>query len=106
MAIATCVFNTSQTSVELVPAQAGRQIRILRVLGTTWATLKYTLLASPGAGETALLAPLHVSNRGLDLLLGRKYALTTERGQALGFSAVFQGTATESSLIVWYELVP
>jgi hypothetical protein len=106
MAVVSCNFAAAQASIELVPAQAGRQIRVLRVVGTTWAALKFTLLAAPGAGEAALHAPLHVSTRGLELLLGRKYALATERGQALGFTAVFQGTPADSSLLVWYELVP
>ena len=105
MTLASCSYNAVQVNTVLVPAQAGKIIRVARILVTTWSSMKVTLLSDPGADPVVLTPPLHVSSVGLNLHLGRGLALTTARGKALGFHASFQLSAAEFSLMVWYEVV-
>jgi len=105
MTLAVYSFNTVQANTVLVPAQAGKIIRVARIQATTWASLRVIFLSDPGPDPVALSPPLHVSGTGLNLNLGRSLALTTGRGKALGFSASFQMSPAESSLMVWYEVV-
>lgn len=105
MAYVELSFNAPQASVMLLPPVPGRAYRVLRVLVTSWGTIKLQLLSNPGAAESGLLPPLHNGNRVLDLTLGRRFAVSTPPGASLGVSATFQGAPGESSLAVWYDLV-
>ena len=106
MALALGTYNSVQVNTELVPAQPDKIIRVLKLIITTWGSVKVTFLSDPGADPVALTPPLHTSGgTGLSLHLGRRFAMVTERGKALGFTSAFQLTAVEYSIAVWYELV-
>ncbi len=105
MTLAYGTFNSVQVNTVLVPAQAGKVIRVAKILVTTWASLKVNFVSDPGADPLNLTPAWQVSGAGLNLQLGRSYALATERGKALGFSAAFQLSSGEYSVAVWYEVV-
>ncbi|GEM_PF-1773603 len=106
MAMAYGTYSSAQTNMELVPAQPGKIIRVVRLLFTTWGSLKVMLVSDPGPDPVVLLPFTHVSaGTGLHLHLGRAGALTTGRGKALGFSSAYQVTASEYSITLWYEVV-
>ena len=106
MALAFATYGTVQINTELVPAQPGKIIRVLKLVITTWGSLRVTLLSDPGADPINLTPALHANaGPGLSLQLGRRFAVATERGMALGFSAAFQSSAAEYSIAVWYEVV-
>ena len=106
MALAFGTYSTVQVNTELVPAQPDKIIRVVKVMLTTWGSVKITLVSDPGPDPVSLAPPLHTSGGpGIRLHLGRKFALSTGRGKALGFSASFQVGSAEYSLAVWYEVV-
>jgi hypothetical protein len=106
MALAFCTYGTVQINTELVPAQPGKIIRILKLVITTWEDLKVTLVSDPESDPQDLTPALHAgAGSGFSLQLGRRFALATGRGKALGFSAAFQMASAEYSIAVWYEVV-
>lgn len=106
MTLAFGTYSTTQDNVTLVPAEAGRIIRVLEVAITTWTDVKVTLLSDPGPSPTQLTPALHACRGGPVVLRpGRRLALATARGRALGLSAFFRSTADEFSVAVWYEVV-
>jgi hypothetical protein len=73
---------------------------------TTWGAVKVSLVSDPESEPLNLMPPLHTSaGPGVTLHLGRRFALATGRGKALGFTAAFQTTSAEYSIAVWYEVV-
>jgi hypothetical protein len=106
MTLVFASYSTVQSNTVLVPAQAGKIIRVVKLAVTTWATMKVILLSDPGPDPLSLTPPLHVGS-GVPLLmhLGRSLALATGREKALGMTAVFQSVPAEFSIAVWYELV-
>lgn len=106
MALAYGSYSSVQINTELVPAQPGKIIRVLKLVITTWGDLKVTLVSDSESDPQNLTPALHTSaGRGINLQLGRRFALATARGKALGFSAAFQVTSAEYSIAVWYEVV-
>jgi hypothetical protein len=106
MAVAYGSWMTAQSGAVLVPAQAGKIIRVLKLVMTTWVGVKYMVQSDPGPDPLNLTPPLLVgAGCSLVLRLGRGLALATQRGKALGVSTTFSGSAGEHSLTVWYELV-
>jgi hypothetical protein len=106
MAIANGSWISAQGGAVLVPAQAGKIIRVVRIVVTTWATVKVQLQSDPGPDPLNLTAPLHVgAGHPLVLRLGRGGALTTERGKAFGMASAFQSGSAEYSVVVWYDVV-
>jgi hypothetical protein len=106
MALAFGTFGTVQINRELVPAQPDKIIRVLKLMITTWASVKVTLVSDPESDPLDLHPPLHIGvGSGMVVPLGRRFALVTGRGKALGFSASFQAGAGEYSVTVWYEVV-
>ena len=106
MAIANGSWISAQSGAVLVPAQAGKIIRVVRVVITSWATVKVQLQSDPGPDPLNLTAPLHVGvGHPLVLRLGRGGALTAQRGKAFGIASAFQGGTAEYSVVVWYDVV-
>jgi hypothetical protein len=105
MTLAYGSYNNVQINTVIVPAEPGKIIRVAKVVVTTWASMKVTFVSDPGPDPLNLTPPLHVSGAGLNLHLGRSYALATGRGKALGFTAAFQLSSAEYGLSVWYEMV-
>lgn len=105
MTLAFGTFNNVQINTVLVAAQPGKIIRVAKILVTTWASMKVSFVSDPGADPLYLTPPMQVSGAGLNLQLGRSYALATGRGKALGFTASFQLSSAEYSIAVWYEVV-
>ena len=106
MALAYGTYGTVQINTELVPAQPGKIIRVLKLMITTWGALKVSFVSDPESDPLSLMPPLHTSaGPGIALQLGRRFALATGRGKALGFTAAFQLASAEYSIAVWYEVV-
>ncbi len=107
MAVTFATYTEAQTDTELVAAQPGKLIRVLKLLVTSWGNVKITLLSDPAGAPTVALTPeLHAtSGKPVVLCLGRRYALATQLGKALGITTAFQVGATDHSVIVWYEVV-
>lgn len=106
MALAYQRFTTAQTDAQLIAAEPGKTIRIVKLLVTTWANLKLTLLSDPGPQEVGLMAPVHVSTSAPLLLhLGRNGAVAAQPGKAVGITAAFAGSSGEYSIHIWYEVV-
>jgi hypothetical protein len=105
MTAAFGTYATAQVNTVIVPPQAGKIIRVVRILITTFAGIKVTFLSDPGPDPVTLLPLMHSSTAGLQLHLGRSCALATGRGKALGFRSVFQLASGEYSIVVWYEAV-
>jgi hypothetical protein len=83
-------YITAQANTVIVPAQAGKIIRVVKIVVTTYASVKVAFLSDPGADPVSLTPSLHVSTQGMYLHLGRSCALATGRGKALGFNASYQ----------------
>jgi hypothetical protein len=99
-------WGTAQNGLVLVPAQAGKIIRVVRVLCTAWVGIKAQLQSDPGPDPLNLTPSLHIGpEASLVLPLGRSGAVATQRGKALGVSTAFQSGAGEHSVMVWYEVV-
>lgn len=106
MAFAFGMYSEAQPGALLVPAQAGRIIRVLKLVLTTWGTSKFTLLSDPTGASVPLGPPWYLTaGAPLVIRLGRSFALATERGRALGIMTVFQMGPAEHSVSVWYEVV-
>jgi len=107
MMVAYGYYNAAQTNTELVAAEAGKIIRVQRILLTAWGDVKVTLISDPGgAGSTNLLPPLHLASGSvLTLPLGPRSALVTGRGKSLGVTTAFKVMAAEHSVVVWYDVV-
>lgn len=106
MTLAYGTYSTAQTNRELVPAQVGKVIRVVRLLVTTWASMKITLLSDPGPDPLNLTPPMHVGvGSPFVLALGRNFAVATARDKALGITTAFQSVSGEYSVAVWYEVV-
>ena len=105
MTVAFGTYNTAQANTVLIPAQAGKIIRIVKIVLTTFAGMKVAFLSDPAADPVSLTPVLHTSTAGLHLHLGRSCALATGRGKALGFNATYQLAGGEYSIAVWYEVV-
>lgn len=100
-------YVAAQTNTQLVAAQPGKIIRVLSVLLTGYGGMSVKLISDPGGGSaTDVSPPMHFGGtEPLPLRLGRRFALTTERGKALGFTSAFQSAPAEYSLTIWYEVV-
>ncbi len=105
MTVAYGTYSTAQVNTVLIPAQAGKIIRVVKIMLTTFAGIKVTFLSDPGPDPVGLLPPIHASTAGLQVRLGRGCAVATGRGKALGFSSNYQLGSGEYSLAVWYEVV-
>lgn len=107
MAFAGMGFASSQSATVLVPAEPDQRIRITRLVITTGGEGNFSLLSDPGGPDVRTVVPsLYLAAGGaLDLPLGREFALSTDRGKALGLSSQITGTNTKHSVLVWYELV-
>lgn len=105
MAIVFGSYTGTQVNTELVPAQPGRIIRVVKLLVSGWTALRLQLLADPGGEAAPLLPQMHIGPGGLVLGLGRHCAVSTGPGQGLGFTATFQGAAASFGVAVWYEVV-
>jgi hypothetical protein len=106
MTFVSGTFSTAQTNAEVVAGQPGMIIRIIKIAFGSWAGVKLTLISSPGSDPVAMTPPLYIAGgRTLVLPLGRALALATDAGKGLGVTTVFQSTAAEHSVMIWYELV-
>jgi hypothetical protein len=106
MTLAFGAYGTSQTNTILIPAEAGRVIRVVKVVVSTWSALKITFVSDPGPDPLNLTPPLYVGTGSpLVLPLGRALALATQRGKALGLTTAYQSMPGECSVAVWYEVV-
>lgn len=106
MTLAYASYSTAQNNVEIVAGQAGRIIRVVKLVLTSWVGVKLTLINDPGVDPQAITPPLHIgAGQPLVLRLGRSLPITVERGKGLGVSTIFEGAIGEHSILVWYELV-
>lgn len=102
-------FNSTAavTDQVLVSAVSGKVIRVVQLLLAAYPAIKVQFTSDPGgAGETVLLPDLQCgSGRAFLLRLGRRLAISTARGKALGVTAGFYVTAGDYSIVAWYEVV-
>lgn len=106
MALILRSYSSPQSAVELVPASAGRRIRVLRLVASTEQAGTFTLLAAPGLpAESALTNALNLANLGtMDLHFGADGGIAAGSGQALGLTTTVANTKLHG-LLLWYELV-
>jgi hypothetical protein len=104
MNIAHGDYLTGQTNLVLAPAHAGRAIRVIRLLVTCSVPVRVQLLTNPGTESVPIHSPLQVGLTGLHLALGRRDALASRPGEALGISTNPDGGTGQHSFIVWYEV--
>ncbi|MDX2199260.1 MAG: hypothetical protein SF069_09865 [Phycisphaerae bacterium] len=107
MALAIFNYSDAQAGQTLAAAQPDRIIRVERLIITSWVGVAITLVSDPGGvGEAAISATLRYSPGGLGVFeFPKPYALTTERGRALGLNTSFQSSAGNYGVMVWYEYV-
>lgn len=106
MAIAYLTHD-SLDKVELVPAVAGKRIRILRIMAASnlarWVIFtSATSVVDPG---TALFGDLYLSSLLTSTVpFDEKYAVTSNVGE--GIYIEFSAAGGKTDLTVWYDLVP
>ncbi len=107
MAMVYGAYSAAQTNLELIPAEAGKIIRVVMLLVSSWSSAKLTLISDPGgAAQADVTPPLHFGASHVNVTrLGRSHAVPAERGKALGITLSYQGLPAEASVMVWYELV-
>ncbi|MBN2447091.1 MAG: hypothetical protein JXO22_10210 [Phycisphaerae bacterium] len=108
MAMATASGSESRVDTQLVAGVAGKRVQVLRVLFSTVVTGTVALnTIVDGSADTAILGWMRaVNTRPIDMVLGREYAVTSELGAGLSYTADLGEYAAEHHITVWYELVP
>lgn len=107
MALIVANYSLNQTNRTLVAAVANKVIRVTRVVFSTENSGTLKLQSDPGGAADAVIVPLqYLGGKGVtDIALGREYAVMTERGKALGYTAALTGVTQPHSIMVWYEVV-
>jgi hypothetical protein len=100
-------YTGPQITTVFVPAVANKIIRVLAVLASSWANMRVTLHSDPGGAQNRDLTPTLYAGggRAAELRMGRMYAVSTDRGKALGLSLDYQGSALPVGVAVWYEVI-
>ncbi|MBU0638055.1 MAG: hypothetical protein KKB50_04260 [Planctomycetes bacterium] len=107
MMVVKAEYAGTQTDEELVPGVAEKLILVTRLCVSSESTGTLKLRADPGGAGAADVTPrvFIAANRTVDLRLGRRFGLSTGRGEGLGFSSSFTVVDKYYSVVVWYELV-
>ncbi|MBW7904571.1 MAG: hypothetical protein LC135_08135 [Phycisphaerae bacterium] len=106
MTLGTYQYTSDPGTVELVPATAGRRIRVLRLLVACDSAGYVQLLSDPIGGGTAVSARLYVAaGKPMELVGARDGALAATVGKALGLASASTNPGVKMGLMLWYELV-
>ena len=108
MAVTFVTHEGSVTDLQLVGAQSGKRIVVLRVACHTPAAGTLILNTRAGAARGAALcgALTVVTSRLNDIDFGRAYALATNVGEALSADLTIGASTDDVALTIWYEVVP
>lgn len=107
MTLTTLKMTGATSNAPLVAGVVDRIILVTRIVLTSQAAGKFTLLSDPGGGALReLLPPLYVPTSGtLDLRLNRRYSLAADRGKGVGVSYETVSFNDKGNIAVWYVLV-
>ncbi|MGD8452017.1 MAG: hypothetical protein PVJ57_09390 [Phycisphaerae bacterium] len=107
MAVFMAEYLSSRLRETLVPGVPGKIIVVTRVCVATGGSGTFKLLSDPsGPDERDVLKNMQMAaNTTLDLVFGRRYGLSADRGKALALTDSFGLPSGAHTITVWYELV-